>query len=80
MQLRYSPTSPYVRKVWVMALETGLDERIERITTDPWANDTDLPDQNPLGKVPTLLLEDGTILCPSSTEVEYEDAPASASF
>jgi len=30
MKLRYSPTSPYVRKVMVVALETGLAERIER--------------------------------------------------
>ena len=33
MKLRYSPTSPYVRKVTVTAIETGLNNRIERILT-----------------------------------------------
>ena len=34
MKLRYSPTSPYVRKVSVVAIETGLDARLERVPTD----------------------------------------------
>jgi len=48
MQLRYSPTSPYVRKVMVTAIETGLDKDIEKIPTNSWAPDTDLPDNNPV--------------------------------
>jgi hypothetical protein len=36
MQLRYSPTSPYVRKVMVTAIETGLDQDIEKIPTNSW--------------------------------------------
>lgn len=59
MKLRYSPTSPYVRKVTILALETGLDPRIERIKTNAWDPATDLPDDNPLGKVPCLILDDG---------------------
>ena len=38
MKLRFSGTSPFVRKVVIQALETGLDSNIERIitaTTDP---------------------------------------------
>ena len=33
MKLYYSPTSPYVRKVIVLALETGLDAKIERLVS-----------------------------------------------
>ena len=58
MRLRYSPTSPYVRKVTATAHELGLDERIERVPTNAWDPASDLPGDNPLGKVPTLLLDD----------------------
>ena len=58
MKLRYSPTSPYVRKVTVTAIETGLDKRIERIFTMP-ASAPDLPNDNPLGKVPALIMDNG---------------------
>jgi glutathione S-transferase len=34
--LRYSPTSPFVRKVLVAAIEIGLDDRIQRIPTVRW--------------------------------------------
>jgi glutathione S-transferase len=57
--LRYSPTSPFVRKVLVMAHETGLEGRIERVLTLPWDPHTDLPKDNPLGKVPTLNTPEG---------------------
>jgi glutathione S-transferase len=57
--LRYSPTSPYVRKVLVAAIEMGLDDRIQRIPTLPWDPKTDLPKDNPLGKVPALQTKDG---------------------
>ncbi len=35
MQLRFSPTSPFVRKVRITAIEAGLQDQIEHITTDP---------------------------------------------
>ncbi|MEK7245490.1 MAG: glutathione S-transferase N-terminal domain-containing protein, partial [Pseudomonadota bacterium] len=54
MKLRYSPASPYVRKVTVVAHETGLIDRIEIVATNVWANDTDIGRDNPLGKVPAL--------------------------
>ena len=55
MILRYSPTSPYVRKVSVVVRELGLLGQVECVPTDPWAPDSDLSEQNPLGKVPTLI-------------------------
>ena len=74
LKLRWSPTSPYVRKVMMVLIERGLENRVERVTTDPWSADTDLPKDNPLGKVPALTLEDGTTLFDSPVIVEYLDS------
>ncbi len=73
MKLRYSPTSPYVRKVIVTLIETGLDGRVERIPTDVWNPDTDIAKDNPLGKIPTLILDDGGVLYDSPVICEYLD-------
>jgi glutathione S-transferase len=74
LKLRWSPTSPYVRKVMMVLIERGLEDRVERVATDPWSADTDLPEDNPLGKVPALTLEDGTTLFDSPVIVEYLDS------
>jgi glutathione S-transferase len=74
MKLRYSPTSPYVRKVSVVSLETGLDKRIERIPTNVWAPSTDVATDNPLGKVPALITEGGETLFDSPVICEYLDS------
>ncbi len=74
MKLRYSPTSPYVRKVVVTAIEAGLDERIERIETDVWNPETDIAEDNPLGKVPALVTDEGRVLCDSPTICDYLDS------
>ncbi len=74
MKLRYSLTSPYVRKVVITAIETGLDGAIERIPTDPWAGDTDLVQDNPLSKVPTLITDGGERLYDSPVICEYLDS------
>lgn len=70
MKLMYSPNSPYVRKVMVVAIEKGLDKKIERITaaTTPVSPNPDVMAQNPLAKVPTLqanglLLYDSPVIC-----------------
>jgi glutathione S-transferase len=62
LRLRYSPASPFVRKVLVFAYEAGIADRIERISTDVWAEGTDLYRDNPLGKVPALASDDGTFI------------------
>lgn len=74
MKLRYSPTSPYVRKVLVTALECGLEDRIERVVTNAWAPDTDLVQDNPLSKVPALVTEGGEVLFDSPVICEYLDS------
>lgn len=73
MILRYSAASPYARKIRVAAELLGLTSRIEivaAITTDP--NDP-LRQQNPLGKIPTLILEDGSALYDSRVIADYLD-------
>ncbi len=74
MKLRYSATSPYARKVWVVALETGLAGRIEFVPTNVWAPDTDVSRDNPLGKVPALITEGGEALYDSPVICEYLDS------
>jgi glutathione S-transferase len=75
MKLLYSPTSPYVRKVMVLALERGLDKKLEKVPTaaNPVQANRDLDKANPLGKVPALLLDNGTVLFDSPVICEYLD-------
>ena len=72
MKLRFSGTSPFVRKVVIQALETGLDSKIERITTA--TTDPALAKENPLCKVPSLTLDDGSHLYDSPVICEYLDS------
>ncbi|MDZ4737232.1 MAG: glutathione S-transferase N-terminal domain-containing protein [Rhodospirillaceae bacterium] len=74
MKLRFSPTSPYVRKCTVVAHEAGLHDKIERIGNPAWDPKTDRAGQNPLTKVPTLVLDDGTALYDSPVICEYLDS------
>jgi glutathione S-transferase len=71
MKLLASPTSPYARKVRIALAEKKID--CEVIEASPWAEDTIVPTHNPLGKVPVLLLDDGTALYDSRVIVEYLD-------
>ena len=73
MQLRYWPTSPYARKVRIVLIETGLDKRVELVATNPWAADTDLGNDNPVGKVPTLIDDDGHRVFDSDVICDYLD-------
>jgi glutathione S-transferase len=73
MKLFFSPTSPYVRKVRVVAIEKGLADRIELVPANPWPDPSAVSVANPLGKVPALLLDDGTSLYDSPVICEYLD-------
>lgn len=74
MKLRFSATSPYVRKVMATAYETGLESRIERVPAAVWAPDTDIAKHNPLGKVPALITSEGEVLYDSPVICEYLDS------
>lgn len=75
MRLFHSPASPFVRKVRVVAIEAGLDDRIERLPSaaHPVHRDATITPANPLGQVPTLLLGDGTVLYDSRVICEHLD-------
>ncbi|MCP3867715.1 MAG: glutathione S-transferase [Gammaproteobacteria bacterium] len=74
MRLRYSPTSPYVRKVMATAIETGQKRAIEKIPTNPWDPESGIDRDNPLGKVPALILDDGSVLFDSPVICAYLDS------
>lgn len=74
LQLRYSTTSPFVRKVSATIIECGLEHHVANELTNPWAPDTSLPEVNPLGKVPALTIEDGQVLFDSPVICEYLDS------
>jgi glutathione S-transferase len=75
MKLHWSPRSPFVRKVMVVAHERGLVDRITCVrtvaaTSKPHA---ELMNDNPLSKIPTLVLDDGTVIYDSPVISEYLD-------
>jgi glutathione S-transferase len=72
-RLRYSPASPFARKVRVAAAELGLSGRIELAACDVWAPGSDIAADNPLGKVPALVTDDGTFIG-STLCCEYLDS------
>ena len=76
LKLHNSATSPYVRKVRVLLLETGLEDRVELIDTQvtPTNPNAELNVDNPIGKVPVLLTEDGMALYDSPVICEYLDS------
>jgi len=76
MILRFSPSSPFVRKVRIAVALLGFDDEvtIERAdTTD--ANDS-LRKINPLGKIPVLIVEDGGAIYDSRVILDYLDERA----
>lgn len=75
MKLFWSTRSPFVRKVMVVAHETGLVDRIERVRTivAPTKPNPDVMALNPLNKLPTLIRDDGKPLYDSRVIAEYLD-------
>jgi glutathione S-transferase len=71
MKLIGSVTSPYVRKVRVVLAEKKLDYMFE--LENVWSLDTKIAASNPLGKVPCLVMEDGSAMYDSRVIVEYLD-------
>ncbi|MGH7033602.1 MAG: glutathione S-transferase N-terminal domain-containing protein [Stellaceae bacterium] len=75
MKLRFSPTSPFVRKVCVVAFETGLEPRIERMPTAvaPTKRNDEVARENPLVKIPALTTDEGLVIYDSCVICEYLD-------
>ena len=75
MTLHWSPRSPYVRKVMIAAHEMGLQDRLRPVRTVVGGTTPhrELMRINPLGKIPTLELGDGSALYDSPVICEYLD-------
>jgi glutathione S-transferase len=73
MILRSSPASPFGRKVKIAASVLGLLDRIEVAPTDTMDPADPIRQQNPLGKIPALVLDDGRTLYDSRVIVDYLD-------
>ncbi len=73
MKLFFNPASPFVRKVLVVASETGLADRVisEPVALTPVKPNDGVIEQNPLGKIPALVLDDGSTLYDSRVICEY---------
>ncbi len=71
MKLIGSLTSPYVRKARIVLAEKKIEYDLD--IQSPWDEDSVVPDYNPLGKIPVLVLDDGTPLFDSRVIVEYID-------
>lgn len=76
MKLFYSTASPFARKVLVAAHELALIDRIELVKVNalPISTPRELASANALGKIPALVLGDGSALADSRVIVEYLDA------
>jgi len=72
MKLAYALASPYVRKVTACAIARGIDHNIENWVVS--STDPALVNFNPLSKIPTLLLDDGSTLFDSPVICEYLDS------
>ncbi|MHA1523202.1 MAG: glutathione S-transferase family protein [Alphaproteobacteria bacterium] len=72
MELLGSPPSPYTRKVRLVAALKNVAVRF--VTTNTADPEGGLRQQNPLGKIPVLVLPDGTSLYDSRVIVEYLDS------
>lgn len=70
MKLYMSPASPFARKARIIIRELDLTRLVEEIPTNPAASD-ELRKTNPLGKIPALVLDDGSTLIDSPVICEY---------
>jgi len=75
MKLHYALPSPYVRKVRAVAIELGLEDRIELLSRGitPVSPEAELNADNPLGKIPCLISDDGKALYDSRVICAYLD-------
>jgi glutathione S-transferase len=71
--LRSSAASPFGRKVKLSASILGLTDRIQIVDADTLNPEDSIRQQNPLGKIPALILENGDVLYDSRVIVDYLD-------
>ena len=78
MKLIHAAASPFSRKVLVVAHEVGLGDAVtvEVDTVHPVERNAGIRARNPLGQIPTLILDDGSALYDSRVICEWLDAKA----
>lgn len=74
--LRSSPPSPFARKIIIAAAVAGLPHAFSVTSADTNDASDSLRQQNPLGKIPCLVLDDGSVLYDSRVIVEWLDMQA----
>jgi len=76
MKLHYALPSPYVRKVRAVAIELGLESKIELLSRaiTPVSPEAELNADNPLGKIPCLVTDDGEALYDSRVICAFLDS------
>jgi glutathione S-transferase len=74
--LRSAPPSPFGRKVKLAAAHLGLSDRFEVKNADTLDPNDSLSRENPLGKIPALILDDGTVIFDSRVILEWLDLEA----
>ena len=81
MKLLFGAVSPFVRKVMVTAHELGLADKLEKVPSPLSAlqPNAQVIAANPVGKIPTLVLDDGTSLFDSVAICEYLESLAGTS-
>jgi glutathione S-transferase len=73
LTLRSSPASPFGRKVKMALIVTGLIDRVNVLNADTVDPTDSIRQQNPLGKIPALVLEDGSAVYDSRVIVDWID-------
>jgi len=75
MKLTFSPSSPFARKVRIAAIELGLIDRIEFVSTTvaPGQPNEEYSKINPVKKLPALILDNGEVIVDSYVISEYLD-------
>jgi glutathione S-transferase len=69
LRLLSATPSPYARKARIALAEKGVP--FELVTEVPWNADASAPRHNPLGKIPVLILEDGSSVYESRLILEW---------
>lgn len=72
MKLVISLTSPFARKARIAMMDKKIE--CETVVDIPWEPNTAVPELNPLGKIPVLVLDDESTLFDSRVIVEYFDS------
>jgi glutathione S-transferase len=73
MKLRWSPASPFVRKVVVLMKEKGIEDAIDKEKSNPLSREDRAATQSPLGKIPCLVTDEGQSVFDSPVIMEYLD-------